>query len=171
MNIPIRGNCVTTTVHHHHWLFFRACLTKFFVYRWPGFSWSIGLFTFWPPLSTKLYWPNLSKHLKRLIESTYTTMAFTLISLLLILANDIERNPGPGSGGGGNGTNSGVDRKCDKLERLVTEVQREVKNLKKAVDSVSGQMDAQTVRERPKMASLIEEINVIKETMSVQVKK
>ena len=98
-------------------------------------------------------------------------MAFTLISLLLILANDIERNPGPGSGGGGNGTNSGVDRKCDKLERLVTEVQREVKNLKKAVDSVSGQMDAQTVRERPKMASLIEEINVIKETMSVQVKK
>ena len=27
------------------------------VYRWPGFSWSIGLFTFWPPL---LYWPNRS---------------------------------------------------------------------------------------------------------------
>ena len=99
-------------------------------------------------------------------------MAFTLISLLLILANDIERNPGPGSGGTGNGNNStsGIDRKCDKLERLVTEVQREVKNLKKSVDSVSGQMDAQTVRERPKMASLIEEINVIKETMSVQVK-
>ena len=99
-------------------------------------------------------------------------MAFTLISLLLILANDIERNPGPGSGGGGSGNNSGgLDRKCDKLERLVTEVQREVKNLKKSVDSVSSQMDAQTVRERPKMASLIEEINVIKETMSVQVKK
>lgn len=101
-------------------------------------------------------------------------MAFTLISLLLILANDIERNPGPGSGGGGGGSgnnSSGLDRKCDKLERLVTEVQREVKNLKKSVDSVSSQMDAQTVRERPKMASLIEEINVIKETMSVQVKK
>ena len=102
-------------------------------------------------------------------------MAFTLISLLLILANDIERNPGPGSGGGGGGgsgnNSSGLDRKCDKLERLVTEVQREVKNLKKSVDSVSSQMDAQTVRERPKMASLIEEINVIKETMSVQVKQ
>ena len=64
-----------------------------------------------------------------------------------------------------------MDRKCEKLDRLVTEVQRDVKTLKKAVDSLSSQLDSQSVRERPKMASFIEEINVIKETMSVQVKK
>ena len=65
---------------------------------------------------------------------------------------------------------SALDRKCEKLDRLVTEVQRDVKTLKKAVDSLSSQLDSQSVRERPKMASFIEEINVIKETMSVQVK-
>ena len=89
---------------------------------------------------------------------------YSLISLLLMLSNDIERNPGPGSG-------DQLDRKCDKLERLVTELQRELRNVKKTVDSLNSQVDAQTVRERPKMASVIEEINVVKETMSVQVKQ
>ena len=33
----------------------------------------------------------------------------------------------------------------------------------------SAQMDSQAVRERPKIAALLEEVNVIKETMNIQV--
>ena len=50
------------------------------------------------------------------------------------------------------------------------ELQRDVKTLRKVVEQLSAQMDSQAVRERPKIAALLEEVNVIKETMNIQVK-
>ena len=51
------------------------------------------------------------------------------------------------------------------------ELQRDVKTLRKVVEQLSAQMDSQAVRERPKIAALLEEVNVIKETMNIQVKQ
>ena len=52
---------------------------------------------------------------------------------------------------------------------LFRELQRDVKSLRKVVEQMSTQMDSQAVRERPKIAGLLEEVNVIKETMNIQV--
>jgi 2C-methyl-D-erythritol 2,4-cyclodiphosphate synthase len=88
-------------------------------------------------------------------------MASTILSLLLILANDIERNPGP--------PQNAAQFKQNKLENLVNELQREVKQLKKVVEQQSAQIDAQIVREKPKMATLFEEMSTIKDMTSIQV--
>ena len=53
---------------------------------------------------------------------------------------------------------------------LSRELQRDVKTLRKVVEQMSTQMDSQAVRERPKIAALLEEVNVIKETMNIQVR-
>ena len=62
---------------------------------------------------------------------------------------------------------------CANLQTLVSllsrELQRDVKTLRKVVEQMSTQMDSQAVRERPKIAALLEEVNVIKETMNIQV--
>lgn len=84
----------------------------------------------------------------------------TLVDLLLLLSNDVEQNPGP----------NGVDKRQDRLEKFVNELQKDVKTLRKVVEQLATQLDSQAVRERPKMASLLEEVNVIKETMNIQVK-
>ena len=88
-------------------------------------------------------------------------MAATVVSLLLLLANDIEQNPGP--------MNSAGDKRQDKLEKFVTELQRDVKSLRKVVEQLTNHIDSQAVKERPKVVSLLEEVNVIKETMNIQV--
>lgn len=89
-------------------------------------------------------------------------MASTVVTLLLLLANDVEQNPGP---------NSPIDKRQERVERFVNELQRDVKTLRKVVEQLTAQMDSQAVRERPKMASILEEVNVIKETMNIQVYK
>ena len=86
-----------------------------------------------------------------------------LVKLLLLLSNDVESNPGPNSG------NSVSEKRQDRLERFVTELQRDVKTLRKVVEQLTAQVDSQAVRERPKISHLLEEVNVIKETMNVQV--
>ena len=91
-------------------------------------------------------------------------MASTVVSLLLLLANDIEQNPGPiGS------ASSATDKRQDKLEKFVTELQRDVKSLRKVVEQLTHHVDSQAVRERPKIVSILEEVNVIKETTNIQV--
>ena len=54
---------------------------------------------------------------------------------------------------------------CANLQTLVSllsrELQRDVKTLRKVVEQMSTQMDSQAVRERPKIAALLEEVNVI----------
>ena len=89
-------------------------------------------------------------------------MASTLVSLLLLLSNDIEQNPGPPIN---------VEKKQEKLEKHVTELQREVKSLRKVVETLVTQVDTQNNRERPKMANLLEEVNIVKETTNIQVRK
>ena len=56
------------------------------------------------------------------------------------------------------------------MSLLSRELQRDVKTLRKVVEQMSTQMDSQAVRERPKIAALLEEVNVIKETMNIQVR-
>ena len=79
--------------------------------------------------------------------------------LILLLSNDVELNPGPMS----------AERRTERLEKFVNELQRDVRTLRKVVEQMTSQIDSQAVRERPKMAALLEEVNVIKETMSIQV--
>ena len=88
-------------------------------------------------------------------------MASTLVSLLLLLSNDIEQNPGPPIN---------VEKKQEKLEKHVTELQREMKSLRKVVETLVTQVDSQNNRERPKMANLLEEVNIVKETTNIQVR-
>ena len=86
-------------------------------------------------------------------------MVKTLVSLLLLLSNDIEQNPGP----------INVEKKQEKLEKHVTDLQKDVKSLRKIVETLVSQVDVQNNRERPKMANLLEEVNIVKETTNIQV--
>ena len=86
-------------------------------------------------------------------------MASTLVSLLLLLSNDIEQNPGP----------INVEKKQEKLEKNVSDLQKDVKSLRKLVETLVSQVDSQNNKERPKMANLLEEVNIVKETTNIQV--
>ena len=51
----------------------------------------------------------------------------------------------------------------------MSDLQKDVKSLRKLVETLVSQVDSQNNKERPKMANLLEEVNIVKETTNIQV--